>query len=180
MPQSFCPQVRSYLINRVRIVTSCEELVHQCIVSKLMSLLRMSNLLICCECRAFQHSKCRICLSLLWMFLKPIRFALMSIVKFWDTLSNIMTFFIHYQNIPHIFTDYLSVKNGLKCKFCVTFSRKKIDSLFCLCCDIFLGYQIRSRKDRGFMSLHAKLQASPDKRQLVIKSLCRIKGNSSH
>ncbi len=40
----------SYLINRVLVVSSSEELVHQCIVPKLMSLLRRSNLLIWCEC----------------------------------------------------------------------------------------------------------------------------------
>ena len=43
-------QVRNYLINGVLIVSACEELVHQCIVCKLMSLLRRANLLMHMVC----------------------------------------------------------------------------------------------------------------------------------
>ncbi len=45
------------LINRVLIVASSEDLVHQCIVPKLMSLLRRSNLLIWCECVKTAHQR---------------------------------------------------------------------------------------------------------------------------
>ncbi len=50
-------QVRTYLINRVLFVSSCEEQVHQFIVPKLKRLLRRTNLLIWCECESAHRRK---------------------------------------------------------------------------------------------------------------------------